>query len=92
MLLDAGVTLVYFPLIWCYNPAQFMSEYGFIHGNKISLSPATLAEKKAARKKLLDQVNERRKQNYQRYLRKLRDNLDNNPEKEMGFLANAKKP
>jgi len=53
-----------------------MSEYGFVHSNRIPLSPATLTEKKAARQKLLAEVEARRKQNYLRYIRKLKDNLN----------------
>ena len=55
---------------------RYMTDYGFVHGNRIPLSSSAVLEKKAARKKLLEQVYEKRRLNYQRYIRKLQDNLN----------------
>jgi hypothetical protein len=57
-----------------YTPLN-MTEYG-IRPQFTHLS--TTNEKKEERRKLLAEVNARRQQNYQRYIRKLRDNLSKN--------------
>jgi len=51
-----------------------MTEYGGI--SQLTHTPTT--EKKQERSKLLAEVEARRQQNYQRYIRKLRDNLNRN--------------
>ena len=51
-----------------------MTEYAGI--SQLTHTPTT--EKKQERSKLLAEVEARRQQNYQRYIRKLRDNLNRN--------------
>lgn len=52
---------------------RYMTEYN----SRVILSPGTITtEKKQERRKILEAVFERRKLNYQRYIRKLQDNLD----------------
>jgi hypothetical protein len=52
-----------------------MIEYG--SRSPLTHTPTT-TEKKQERSKLLAEVEARRQQNYQRYIRKLRDNLNKN--------------
>ena len=49
-----------------------MSDYGFVLSLRIPLSHTATEEKKAARKQLLEQVAQRRKQNYIRWQNKMR--------------------
>ena len=48
-----------------------MTEYGFVHSRRIFLSSSTVAEKKEARRKLLEQVEQRRRENYIRWHKKM---------------------
>jgi hypothetical protein len=61
--------LISYALLLYFQPA--MSEYGFLHSNRIALSLSTIAEKKAARRKILAQVEQRRRENYKRFKRKM---------------------
>jgi hypothetical protein len=49
-----------------------MTLYGFVHSNRITLSFSTVAEKKAARRKILAQVEQRRRENFRRLMQKKR--------------------
>ncbi len=62
--------LISYVLLLYFQPA--MSEYGFVHSNRISLSQDSVAEKKAARRKLLERVEQRRRENFRRLMQKRR--------------------
>jgi hypothetical protein len=49
-----------------------MTEYGFVHSKRILLSPSEGTKKKEARKKLLEEVFQRRKENYMHLMQKKR--------------------
>jgi hypothetical protein len=48
-----------------------MTEYGFTHSRRMSLTSDIVREKKEARKKLLEEVFQRRKENYLRWQKKM---------------------
>jgi len=47
-----------------------MTAYGFAHSRRVSLTSTTTQEKKEARKKLLEAVFARRKENYKHLMKK----------------------
>ena len=57
-----------------------MTEYGFTHSRRMSLPSNTVQEKKEARRKLLEDVFQKRRENYLRWQKKMQlhttDELD----------------
>jgi len=47
-----------------------MTAYGFAHSRRVSLSSTTVQEKKEARKKLVEEVFQRRREIYKRFIEK----------------------
>jgi hypothetical protein len=54
-----------------YSP-HYMTEYGVSHCGQLSRDSYDVQERKAARKKLLDEIWQRRRENYKQFLEKKR--------------------
>jgi hypothetical protein len=51
---------------------HYMTEYGVSHRSQLSEPPSSVQERKAARKKLLDEIWRRRRENYRHFMEKKR--------------------